>query len=56
MPKSRPEMLFLTLILAIVADLFEDGWKHPEKTRAKIKRIFVVNLPDHLNESYQEYK
>ncbi|KAG8914618.1 hypothetical protein FRC00_012014 [Tulasnella sp. 408] len=39
-----------------IADLFEDGWKHPEKSRARIKRIFVVSLPDHLNESYQEYK
>ncbi|KAG9044297.1 hypothetical protein FS837_008389 [Tulasnella sp. UAMH 9824] len=39
-----------------IVDLFEDGWKHPEKARAMIKRIFVVSLPDHLNESYQEYK
>ncbi|KIO27719.1 hypothetical protein M407DRAFT_23033 [Tulasnella calospora MUT 4182] len=39
-----------------ISRLFENGWKHPEKRLPKIKRILVVSLPDHLNESYQEYK
>ncbi|KIO27723.1 hypothetical protein M407DRAFT_72785 [Tulasnella calospora MUT 4182] len=44
------------MIFEQVSRLFEDGWKHPEKKRPKIKRIYVIDLPDHLNESYQEYK
>ncbi|KAG8910918.1 hypothetical protein FRC01_006050, partial [Tulasnella sp. 417] len=35
--------------------LFERGWKHQDKRRPKIKSILVVDLPDHLNESYNEY-
>ncbi|KAG8899599.1 hypothetical protein FRC01_010440, partial [Tulasnella sp. 417] len=38
-----------------VLELFERGWKHQDKRRPKIKRIFIVDLPDHLNESYNEY-
>ncbi|KAG8914619.1 hypothetical protein FRC00_012015 [Tulasnella sp. 408] len=39
-----------------IARLFENGWKHQQKQLPKIKRIFAVSLPDHLNESYEEYK
>ncbi|KAG8966062.1 hypothetical protein FRC05_002903 [Tulasnella sp. 425] len=40
-----------------VVRLFQDGWQHLHLKRCpKIKRIFAVDLPDHLNESYQEYK
>ncbi|KAG8915088.1 hypothetical protein FRC00_008078 [Tulasnella sp. 408] len=46
----------LIVILETVANHFKDGWKHPEKRRPRIKRIYVVDLPDHLNESYKEYK
>ncbi|KIO27725.1 hypothetical protein M407DRAFT_7152 [Tulasnella calospora MUT 4182] len=39
-----------------VVRLFDSGWKHQDKKRPKIKRIFAVCLPDHLNESYEAYK
>ncbi|KAG8915090.1 hypothetical protein FRC00_008080 [Tulasnella sp. 408] len=39
-----------------IARLFENGWKNQQKQLPKIKRIFAVSLPDHLNESYEEYK
>ncbi|KAG8891874.1 hypothetical protein FRC01_014478, partial [Tulasnella sp. 417] len=38
-----------------VVRLFDNGWKHQNKKRPKIKRILVVCLPDHLNESYEAY-
>ncbi|KAG8997537.1 hypothetical protein FRB90_012490, partial [Tulasnella sp. 427] len=41
---------------AAVANLFKDGWKHPHKSQPKIIRIFAVELPDHLNKSYETYK
>ncbi|KIO27728.1 hypothetical protein M407DRAFT_23042 [Tulasnella calospora MUT 4182] len=39
-----------------VVGLFDSGWKHQNKKRPKIKKIFAVCLPDHLNESYEAYK
>lgn len=38
-----------------VARHFENGWKHEHKKVPNIKRIFAVCLPDHLNETYEEY-
>ncbi|KAG9044298.1 hypothetical protein FS837_008390 [Tulasnella sp. UAMH 9824] len=46
----------LRLLDPSVARLFEDGWKHQQKQLPKIKRIFAISLPDHLNDSYEEYK
>ncbi|KAG9044299.1 hypothetical protein FS837_008391 [Tulasnella sp. UAMH 9824] len=39
-----------------IARHFENGWKHQHKAVPNIKRIFVVGLPDNLNETYEEYK
>ncbi|KAG8950922.1 hypothetical protein FRC04_006986 [Tulasnella sp. 424] len=39
-----------------ISRLFQDGWNHRYKKCPNIKRILVVSLPDHLNESYREHK
>ncbi|KIO27726.1 hypothetical protein M407DRAFT_39829, partial [Tulasnella calospora MUT 4182] len=39
-----------------VADLFDFGWKHPQKTQPRVRRIFAVSLPDDLCASYDAYK
>lgn len=39
-----------------IANLFENAWAHAHKALPAIKRIFAVELPDHLEDSYSSYK
>ncbi|KIO27721.1 hypothetical protein M407DRAFT_23035 [Tulasnella calospora MUT 4182] len=51
-PSDSPDLLDYRKI----ARLFETSWKHQHKQLPRIKKIFAVSLPDHLNKSYDEYK